>query len=116
MSFFDAPLLGGANETALLRAAGEQITPLYGTLCRSTPVFFLQDGFPADFLNPADLNLQTAHLRAANPNMPNAMTQQWSFGIQRELPWGIVGEADYTGSAGRHLYDEYDTNRFVGDP
>jgi hypothetical protein len=39
----DAPLLGGANETALLRAAGEQITPLYGTLCRSTPVFFLQD-------------------------------------------------------------------------
>ena len=39
----DAPVLGGANETALLRAAGEQITPLYGTLCRSTPVFFLQD-------------------------------------------------------------------------
>jgi hypothetical protein len=28
---------------AIVRAAGEQITPLYGTLCRSTPVFFLQD-------------------------------------------------------------------------
>jgi hypothetical protein len=39
----DAPVLGGANEVALLRAAGEQISPLYGTLCRSTPVFFLQD-------------------------------------------------------------------------
>jgi hypothetical protein len=38
-----APILGGANEDALLRAAGEQISPLYGTLCRSTPVFFLQD-------------------------------------------------------------------------
>jgi hypothetical protein len=38
-----APILGGDNESALLRAAGEQITPLYGTLCRSTPVFFLQD-------------------------------------------------------------------------
>jgi hypothetical protein len=38
-----APVLGGANESALLRAAGEQITPLYGTLCRSTPVFFLRD-------------------------------------------------------------------------
>jgi hypothetical protein len=38
-----APILGGANEEALLRAAGEQISPLYGTLCRSTPVFFLQD-------------------------------------------------------------------------
>jgi hypothetical protein len=39
----DAPLLWGTNESALLRAAGEQIAPLYGTLCRSTPVFFLQD-------------------------------------------------------------------------
>jgi hypothetical protein len=39
----NAPILGGANESALLRAAGEQIRPLYGTLCRSTPVFFLQD-------------------------------------------------------------------------
>jgi hypothetical protein len=38
-----APILGGANEASLLRAAGEQISPLYGTLCRSTPVFFLQD-------------------------------------------------------------------------
>lgn len=38
-----SPILGGDNESALLRAAGEQITPLYSTLCRSTPVFFLQD-------------------------------------------------------------------------
>jgi hypothetical protein len=38
-----APILGGPNEGALFRAAGEQISPLYGTLCRSTPVFFLQD-------------------------------------------------------------------------
>ena len=38
-----APILGGANESALLRVAGEQISPLYGTLCRSTPVYFLQD-------------------------------------------------------------------------
>src|SRR5258706_3900300 len=37
----DAPILGGANESELLRAAGEQITPLIGTLCRSTPGFFL---------------------------------------------------------------------------
>jgi hypothetical protein len=38
-----APILGGTNESALLRAAGEQISPVYGTLCRSTPVFFVQD-------------------------------------------------------------------------
>lgn len=37
------PVLGTANETFLRRAAGPQIAPLYGTVCRSTPVFFLQD-------------------------------------------------------------------------
>ena len=37
------PVLGTANETFLKRAAGQQIAPLYATLCRSTPVFFIQD-------------------------------------------------------------------------
>lgn len=38
-----APVLGSPNEQVLLRAAGPQIAPLYGALCRSVPVFFLQD-------------------------------------------------------------------------
>ncbi|MBD0276257.1 MAG: hypothetical protein ICV73_30585, partial [Acetobacteraceae bacterium] len=38
-----APMLGTPNEGVLLRAAGPQIAPLYGTLCRSVPVFFVQD-------------------------------------------------------------------------
>lgn len=37
------PVLGGHNESVLRRAAGPQIVPLYGALCRSTPVFFLTD-------------------------------------------------------------------------
>src|SRR5262249_48784830 len=37
------PVLGTGNEQFLKRAAGPQIAPLYGTLCRSTPVFFVQD-------------------------------------------------------------------------
>jgi hypothetical protein len=37
------PVFGGHNEVTLRRAAGPQIVPLYGTLCRSTPVFFLTD-------------------------------------------------------------------------
>ncbi len=37
------PIFGTANEDFLLKAAGEQIAPLYRTLCRSTPVFFVQD-------------------------------------------------------------------------
>ena len=37
------PVMGTANEPPFLRATGPQILPLYGTQCRSTPVFFLQD-------------------------------------------------------------------------
>ena len=36
-------VLGGDNETVLKRAAGPQITPVYGTDFRSTPSFFRQD-------------------------------------------------------------------------
>jgi hypothetical protein len=38
-----APILGSPNEAVLRKAVGPQIVPLYGTLCRSTPVFFVQD-------------------------------------------------------------------------
>jgi hypothetical protein len=37
------PILGTSNEQAFLRATGPQMLPVYGTQCRSTPVFFLQD-------------------------------------------------------------------------
>ncbi|WJR77762.1 twin-arginine translocation signal domain-containing protein [Bradyrhizobium sp. NP1] len=37
------PVFGTPNERFLKRAAGEQIAPLYGTDCRSTPVFFMRD-------------------------------------------------------------------------
>lgn len=39
----DIPILGFSNEAVLKRAVGPQIVPLYGTACRSTPVFFMQD-------------------------------------------------------------------------
>jgi hypothetical protein len=38
-----AVVFGHTNEAVLTRAAGPQITPVYGTDFRSTPVFFLQD-------------------------------------------------------------------------
>lgn len=37
------PVSSRENEAFLKKAAGPQIAPLYGTLCRSTPVYFLQD-------------------------------------------------------------------------
>lgn len=42
---FDAskPIFGTSNESFLLKSAAEQISPLYRTICRSIPVFFVQD-------------------------------------------------------------------------
>ena len=37
------PVLGGANEKALVNAVDPQIAQLYGTRLRSTPVFFMMD-------------------------------------------------------------------------
>src|SRR6266702_1789190 len=37
------PVLGTPNESVLKRAVGPQIAPLYGTRCRSIPVFLMRD-------------------------------------------------------------------------
>ena len=37
------PVLGSANEAVLKKAVGPQVAELYGTMMRSTPVFFVQD-------------------------------------------------------------------------
>jgi hypothetical protein len=101
--------VGSEDEIALNPPGLVNNTPAVGPGA-SAPVFFLRDGFPANFLNPADLNLQNAHIRAANPHMPNAMTQQWSFGIQRELPGNFFAELNYVGTHSTHLQELSDLN------
>jgi len=69
----------------------------------TAPLFLLRDGFPADFLDPAKLDLRRVRVRAANPDAPNTYVQQWSFGIQRTLPWKLFLDADYVGTKSTHL-------------
>jgi hypothetical protein len=45
------------------------------------------------------------------PNLKIPYSQQFSFGIQRELPWGLFADATYIGTLGRHLLDEPDINQ-----
>lgn len=39
--------------------------------------------------------------------------QQWSVGVQRELPWGLLGTMSYVGSRGTHLTAELQVNQLV---
>jgi hypothetical protein len=40
-------------------------------------------------------------------------TQQWSFGVQRELPGNMLASATYVGSKGTHLTAELNANQLV---
>jgi hypothetical protein len=46
-------------------------------------------------------------------NLKNPYYQRWSFGIQRELAWGMVMETAYVGSSGTGLYITEDVNPVV---
>ena len=45
-----------------------------------------------------------------SPNFKNAYVQHWNFGIQRELPGGILVEMSYVGSKGTRLNRRENTN------
>jgi hypothetical protein len=77
----------------------------------TAPVFFLRNGFPLDFLDPAKLDLRRVRVRAVNPDSPNPSVQQWSFGIQRSLPAHLFLQADYVGTKTTHLTALSDFNQ-----
>jgi hypothetical protein len=52
---------------------------------------------------------------ATDRYMLNPRVQNWSFGVQRNVSASTVFEANYLGSAGHHLFDQVDFNRFAGD-
>jgi hypothetical protein len=69
----------------------------------TAPVFFLKNGFPSNFLDPAQLDLRRVRIRAVNPVTPTPYVQQWSLGFQRELPFRLIGSLDYVGTKSTHL-------------
>lgn len=118
---FMTPLLNFRGDPPLRATA--TLGAQYGTsftyeLGNSTQPYL---GFPID---PAlQLGLNTANgikgarvaVYTVDPNLKQAYTENWFLGIQHDLWAGIVVEADYQASAGHHLYDNSDVNRFDGD-
>ncbi len=71
-----------------------------------TPVIYARNGFPSNFLDPSTINLnqlQSFHIRSANPNLPAPNVQQWSFGFQRQFGPTWLAEMDYVGTKSTHL-------------
>ena len=49
------------------------------------------------------------------PQFVLPLVQNWALSIQRSLGSSVVIEADYFGTASRHLYFQTDSNRYAGD-
>ena len=79
----------------------------------------LRDGAP-NFAVPAGATPQTL-TRAAypgfgiqeiiDPDFTTPTTYMWSLGVQREIGWKMVVEAQYIGREGRHLIGGYERNQ-----
>jgi Carboxypeptidase regulatory-like domain/TonB-dependent Receptor Plug Domain/TonB dependent receptor len=100
---------GSENQLALNPPFLRQTT-LTGT--NTSPAFLLQNGFPPNLLDPANINYSLTHIRAIDPNSSTPYVQQWSFGIQRTLPAQMVLTADYVGTKSTHLDIIHDLNQY----
>ena len=73
------------------------------TTSNTTPVLFLRDGFPANYLDPANIVLSRLLIRAANSSGESAMYQQMAAGIERQIGNDVVVSADLVGNFGRNI-------------
>ncbi len=73
-----------------------------------TPNLTLRGGFPADSLTARG---QAPRLISYNPDWPSAVTEQWNFSIQRQLPGDVLLEGAYVGSNAIKLHVSRNVNQ-----
>ena len=56
-----------------------------------------------------------ATIQAVDPNLTTPYIYNWFFGVQHEFLGKTVLDVNYIGSAGHHLYNSININRFSGD-
>jgi hypothetical protein len=85
----------------------------------SAPVFFLQQGFPGDFLSPVNMDpaagqLRRIRLRVTDRESPKTTVHQASIGAQRLFGGVYVLSADLVGTWGRNLASLVNLNQPIG--
>jgi hypothetical protein len=89
----------GFNQTTAYNASTDS---------NATPAGSLSNPFPGGILQPVGKTLGTStgigqSFSLVDPNARSPYVQQFSFDIQRELPFGIASEIGYVGSRSKHL-------------
>jgi hypothetical protein len=70
-----------------------------------------QNGNLSNISGGAVVNAPWGTIQTIDPNLKVPYSMQMSFGIQRELPKGMLGQIYYVGTLSRHLIDEPDINQ-----
>lgn len=77
---------------------------------------------PAPSVKPSTLLTPPQQLRSNSPpitvfapEMQLPTVHEFNFSLQRELPWGLVGQASYIGRRGQYLFMAYDINQVNPD-
>jgi hypothetical protein len=69
----------------------------------TAPVFLMKDGFPASYLDPANVVLSRLLIRAANPDGENGMFQQASVGLEQQVGGQYALSADLVSNRGSSI-------------
>lgn len=94
--------------------------------CPAVPDLRIGQGFPlvlpppnklpSSFTGPAPAPRLTApDVGVFDPKLKIPTVHEWNLNIQRELPFGIVGQIGYVGKRGLRLLRAYDLNQLKGD-
>jgi outer membrane receptor protein involved in Fe transport len=67
------------------------------------PVFFLEDGFPPNYLDPTNIVLGRLVLRTADRNAPAALFHHYSGGVERQFGQRYVASVDVVGTRGSNI-------------
>lgn len=113
---FYAPRWGTTSAGGFGASGEEQTTPWLSSLDGVTPVNFLSNPYPdgvlLPFRNQAErLQVGQSISMVDRRSLTNTYTQQWNFGVQRELRGGFVVETAYAGNKGTRLGVGNDPNQ-----
>jgi hypothetical protein len=90
-------------------------TNMVASLDGITPYNTLSNPFPQGILPPLNdrdpLANAGSSIAAPEHTFRNGYTQTWSFGIQRELPWGLILDGHYWGSKSTRLQLNWNINQ-----
>jgi hypothetical protein len=84
------------------------------TTSTTVPLFFLRDGFPANFLDPSQIDYRRIRLRAADQDASKTTIHQYSVGAQKVIAGSYMVTLDLVGTQGRNLANLVNLNQPIG--